>query len=318
MPLPRLVAVPCALLALACAPTAASADLTAPETLLLDTYSPEWVGYSGPVGTSEPLTAGVTYAAEVRGTYSRYHPSLMAGRTKDHLLCGRPEPEPQTPSPGRPPSRVGVDAEFLFARVAQKECFTDRPAGFFQMNIGQGFSHPTANGAPFTSAAPGHAYTYVFTGRGVPASFRVTDSQTRDNNGVFTIVVRPATPAQAAGATPNQSPSSAGASAGVSDIIAGSPRRSCASRRRFRIHIRSTRKDPIRAATVRVNGKTVKVLTRTYKGRKRKVSTVDLRGLPSGRARVDISARYRSGKLKKGVRRYYTCKPKRKSGPPKL
>lgn len=315
----RLLAPALALTAIAVVPAGASADLTVPETLLLDSYSPANVGFSGPVTTAEPLTAGTAYVAEVRGTYSRYQPRLMAASSADHLLCGTPEDEPQTPSPGRPVSRVGVDAEFLFARVNQTTCTAGKPAGFFQANTGSGFSHPTANGAPFAAAAAGHAYTYVLQGQGQPVSFRITDSETRDNNGVLTIVVRQATPAEIAGATPPQTPlAETAAGAGAAGLIAGPAPKACVSRRSFRIRIRSYRKDPVRTATVRVNGKTVKVVRAKINGVTRTVSTVDLRGLPAGRATVQITARLRSGKIQNGVRRYQTCKPKRAGGTPKL
>lgn len=300
-------------------PSAAQADLTQPETLLLDSFSATTSGFSGPVSTSEPLTAGVVYAAEVRGTFSRYVPRLMAGSSADHLLCGAPEAEPQTPSPGRPVSRVGVDAEFLFARVNQTQCTAGKPAGFFQANTGSGFAHPTANGAPFSAAAAGHAYTYLLQGQGAPASFRITDSETRDNNGVLTIIVRPASAVDTAGVTPSQTAAAAtGTTAGAGDLIAGPTRKSCVSRRKFRIRIRSTKADPIRSATVRVNGKTVQVVSAKVNGRVRRVSTIDLRGLPAGRARVEITARLRSGTIRKGVRRYFTCKPKLSGSIPKL
>lgn len=308
------------LVALLAAAPAAHADLVRPETLLLDSYSPARFGFSGPVGTTEPLTAGVTYAAEVRGTYSRYESALMAGGSKDHLLCGSPEGGPQTPSPGRPPSRVGVDAEFLFARAAQGVCTANLPAPFFQADIGLGYVHPRANGAPFARPARGHAYVYLLQGRGALANFRITDSTTTDNNGVLVITVRPATAADLAGAEPDQDLSADdGTEPGPEDLIAGPvQRRQCVSRRRFTIRLRSTRKDPIRAATVRLNGRIVKVTSQRFKGRLRRVSTIDLRGLPGGRARVDITARLKSGKVRKGVRRYYTCKSKRASGSPRL
>lgn len=81
----------------------------------------------------------------------------------------------------------------------------------------------------------------------------------------------------------------------------------CASRRRFRIHLRHPRGDGLARATVFVNGRSVRVL----RGR-RLHATVDLRRLPRGRFLVRIQAVTRRGRHLTETRRYHTCVPRRK------
>lgn len=88
----------------------------------------------------------------------------------------------------------------------------------------------------------------------------------------------------------------------------GLPRR-CTSRRRFPIRIRVPRGERIRTVVVFVNGRRVRVSRR---GRSR--ALINLRGLPPGRFRVDITVRTRSGKRISTTRRYRTCTPKRRRG----
>jgi hypothetical protein len=94
--------------------------------------------------------------------------------------------------------------------------------------------------------------------------------------------------------------------------VLGTQAKSCTSRRSFKIKLRN-RGQKVVKATVIVNGKRVKVL----KG-KRLTSRVNLRGLPKGRYSVRIKLELANGKTISGVRRYFTCRPGRKSGPPKV
>ena len=96
--------------------------------------------------------------------------------------------------------------------------------------------------------------------------------------------------------------------------VAGAKQRSCVSRRAFRIRIRVPKGQKALSATVRVNGKKVKVV----RG-KRLRAGVRLRGLPKGRFSVRITVRLANGKSVTGVRRYHTCIPKLPGdGPPKV
>jgi hypothetical protein len=84
-------------------------------------------------------------------------------------------------------------------------------------------------------------------------------------------------------------------------------RRTCISRRNFRIRLRHPRGDRLKRAKVYVNGKRVKVIRRRGK---RLRATVNLRGLPKGRITVKIQAVTRKGRHLREVRRYKTCVPR--------
>ena len=90
-------------------------------------------------------------------------------------------------------------------------------------------------------------------------------------------------------------------------LLGPAPRkRTCASRRRFVIHVHRPRFVRITSARVYVNGRRVAV----RRGR-RLTAPVDLRGLPRGRFTVTIKARTSTGRTITGRRRYRTCVPKR-------
>ena len=82
----------------------------------------------------------------------------------------------------------------------------------------------------------------------------------------------------------------------------------CVSRRSFRIHVKKIRGEKVVSATVRVNGKKVKVV----RG-KRLTAPVVLTGLPKGKVIVKIVSRTKSGRKVTDTRRYRTCVPKKKS-----
>jgi hypothetical protein len=104
------------------------------------------------------------------------------------------------------------------------------------------------------------------------------------------------------------------AAAPPAQAVQGVQQKSCKSKRSFRIRIRVPRGKKAKSATVRVNGKKVKVV----RG-KRLRSSVKLTGLPKGRFSVRITVRLTNGKKITGVRRYHTCIPKRPGdGPPKV
>ena len=93
--------------------------------------------------------------------------------------------------------------------------------------------------------------------------------------------------------------------------VLGTSSRKCVSRRRFRIKLRVPRGERVVKAVVRVNGKRVLVRRGT-----RLTSTVNLRGLPRGRFRVQIKLTLASGKTISGTRRYGTCTPAINDGVP--
>ncbi|UUY03497.1 hypothetical protein LRS13_22970 [Svornostia abyssi] len=318
-------------------PATGQAVLTTPEVLLLDTYDTRaFRGFAGPVQTTQPLAPGGFYIVTARGTFSRHLKSLMTAPAPDpYTLCGTPKPAPLDPSPGRPDSPAGQDPEYVFAYPIEDK---NKKKGYakicaaspgtlaaFEIDTGLGFSRRPSYDKG-TAPRPDHTYSYRIEGANLPASFRYTDSNLADNTGVMTITITPANTTTcgddprclaslASGATPTATPA-AGSGAAATNVIL--PTRSCASRRLFRITLRDRKADPIVAATVRLNGKTVKVLRARVGGRTRRISTVDLRGLPGNRFTVSITAKTRSGKVLRGSRKYFTCKPKLKSGPPKL
>jgi hypothetical protein len=103
------------------------------------------------------------------------------------------------------------------------------------------------------------------------------------------------------------------------DVIKLPSNKKCVSRRKFPIRIRQPGGIQIQTALVFVNGKRVRVLTRKVLGKKRKVSTVNLRGLPRGTFRVRIVVLTSEGKTLRHTRKYRTCTKKRKSKrPPRL
>lgn len=89
-------------------------------------------------------------------------------------------------------------------------------------------------------------------------------------------------------------------------VLPSQGKRTCLSRRSFRIRLRQPKGDPLVSATVKVNGKRVKVVQGA-----RLTAPVDLRGLPKGRYTVSITAVTTTGRTIAGSRRYRTCVPKR-------
>lgn len=317
----------------------ASAVLSTPENLLLDTYLKDEKGSrpgsTAPVTTTEPLAAGGFYVVEAKGTYSRYLRPLMKNETLPKLRrCGTPEAAPLFPSPGvLKVAPAGIDPEWAFSYVVAdtgpSPCPVPviRPIGAFQMDLGAGFRHVIADNRG-TGPRADHTYTYTVQGSGVPAAFRYADNPLGDNNGLISIRIRPATTTDCAtnqtcqesvnnGTTP-QITGDGGAAQSAGNAVIATPNRVCVSRRRFRIRLVDNRKDPIVAATVRVNGKTVAVAKAKVGGRNRRVAYIDLRGLPSKRFTVSITAKTRSGKVRRGTRQYFTCKPKLGGGRPSL
>ncbi len=151
-------------------------------------------GAAGPVLTTSPLKAGAVYAITVSGTVSAYAASLWTATPAGLYACGPVEPQPATPSPGVPNGKVHADAEMLFGSILKFRCEDFSPPfprhyTNFQMNTGTGWAHLDPVGGTPTSIAPGHSYTYLVTGNGVPVGFRQLDSSTTDNYGIYTITV---------------------------------------------------------------------------------------------------------------------------------
>lgn len=121
----------------------------------------------------------------------------------------------------------------------------------------------------------------------------------KEEEPVIVVEQQPA-PQQAAAVQPQQQ-----AAAPQPQSAPSLTRRSCASRRSFRIRVRTRKADPVVRATVAVNGRTVRVLRGS-----RLTAPVSLSGLPKGRYSITITATTKSGRKLTGVRRYRTCTPK--------
>ena len=105
----------------------------------------------------------------------------------------------------------------------------------------------------------------------------------------------------------------AAAAAAPAGAVLGAQKKSCISRRSFRIRIRRPGGKALRSAQVFVNGKRVRVVRGA-----RLRSPVNLRGLPKGLVRVRITVTTVDGKRVTGTRSYLTCVPRRPGdGPPR-
>ncbi len=93
---------------------------------------------------------------------------------------------------------------------------------------------------------------------------------------------------------------------GTDPLVVNASKR-CASRRSFRIRLRGRRGDPVRSASVLVNGRRVRVL----RGRRLR-ARVDLRGLPKGQVIVRVVARTAHGRRLVETRTYHTCVARRR------
>jgi hypothetical protein len=91
------------------------------------------------------------------------------------------------------------------------------------------------------------------------------------------------------------------------DLPPSTRRKSCASKRKFTIHLRNPKGDPLESARVYLNGNKVKV----RKHGKRLTAKINLRGKKKGRYTVRIVAKTVLGKTVKAKRHYKTCARKR-------
>jgi hypothetical protein len=283
---------------------------TSAESLLLDSYAPGNAQTTGPVTTNQSIPAGTVATVTVRGTFALYARSLMDASHAPYVICGAATTAaPLTASPGLKDSIAGFDAEFIYRRPFVNACSQALPikSAALQVNAGDGtWAHPAVVGATSGPTAD-HVYRYSVVGSGAPLSFRLRDAYTGDNDGVLEITVGATTSPSAAGTT-TTTPAVTG-TAGNGFTLSAS--KSCASRRSFSIHLKTPKHDGAVSATVRVNGKTTKVIRRRS-SKSRLISAVDLRGLPAGTAKVVIVIRTKSGKVLKSQRTYHTC-VKRKS-----
>ena len=190
-----------ALATLTAAPVAAASAKTI--TLRLDAHSDSTLTYTPPVTSSTALKRGELYVATAQGTFSFYaaldYTDPQAPFTK---VCGKPLAAPLFSSAGGT-GKVGEDPEFVFAPLSKKSCTgRTKPShwGNFEANDGTGWAHPLlAIPRPINRPTANHAYNYGLTGRGKPVSFRLLDTDVRDDYGAVQITIRPASHSACAG-----------------------------------------------------------------------------------------------------------------------
>ncbi len=165
--------------------TTESVRLTVNETLWLDTYSPENVGYSGPVESQTILEQGASYLVTIEGTYS-------AWRAEDtRSFCnGTPEKKPMYPSPETKNGQVSGDAANAFANpsVWPPGCKEKLPRSGsslrFSLDGGENWFEPEPLDPTLRKE---HRYDYKITGQGRPLLVGFVDKPTSDNFGQFKI-----------------------------------------------------------------------------------------------------------------------------------
>jgi hypothetical protein len=165
--------------------------------LVLDAYSPTHQLFTPPVSSRSKLARDRLYVATVRGSVSFYESvDYLAIQAPWQVMCGAPERAPMFSSAGGS-GRVGTDAEFIFALpLPGRSCANaklPRPYANFQANLGQGWEHPSLlSGQTPVKPSRSHTYEFALTGAGQPVSFRLIDTDTRDDYGSFRIYLRTA------------------------------------------------------------------------------------------------------------------------------
>jgi hypothetical protein len=315
MRLPSLLLLVALVASLAVGAAPASAALSSPETLYLDAHDPANDGDAGPVSTTDVLATGVQYVADVSGTYNAWSPDVL--KFHNSTPCGTVEAAPTIPSPGAIETVVGQDAETVFGMPWLTRFCPALPvhgAGFeVDTGNGRGFVHPDTTAGRLATPSADHSYSYPLVGTGQPARFRIFDKPTSDDNGILTIVVHPVgvVPATAGPATP-----AAAATAAPADAVSTAPvavlpsNKTCLRSRKISLRLKARKGDAITAATVRVNGRTVRRVTRSRRAAQRLLALrVNVAGSrKTGTASVLVTARTRHGRVVVTRRVYKVCK----------
>jgi hypothetical protein len=182
----------------------ADAKSSSEPSLALDAYSPTQHGSAPPVSSRSTLVRGRLYVATVRGSVSFYAAiDYIALQAPFHVMCGVPERAPMFSSAGGS-GKVGTDAEFIFALplIARSCAHARLPRSYanFQANLGHGWSHPSVlSRQTLVKPSRSHTYEFALTGAGQPVSFRLVESDPRDDYGSLRIYLRPAVPGDCLG-----------------------------------------------------------------------------------------------------------------------
>ncbi len=173
----------------------AAAKSVSDRPLVLDAYSPARIGFTPPVSSRSKLARERLYVATVRGSVSFYESvDYVAIQAPWQVMCGAPQRAPMFSSAGGS-GRIGNDAEFIFALpLVGRSCANTRlpqPYTNFQANLGQGWKHPSVlSRQTLVKPSRSHTYEFALTGAGKPVSFRLIDTDTRDDYGSFRIYLR--------------------------------------------------------------------------------------------------------------------------------
>ena len=187
--------------------SSAAAQSVSDPPLVLDAYSPAHKGFTPPVSSHSKLARRRLYVATVRGSVSFYESvDYVAIQAPWHVMCGAPQLAPMFSSAGGS-GRVGTDAEFIFALpLVGRSCAKTRlprPYTNFQANLGQGWTHPSVlSRQTLLKPSRSHTYAFALTGAGKPVSFRLLDTDTRDDYGSFRIYLRNAAAGDCSGRGP--------------------------------------------------------------------------------------------------------------------
>src|SRR5450755_2114789 len=177
--------------------SSATAQSVGGRPLVLDAYSPARTPFTPPVSSRAPLARNHLYVATVRGSVSFYESvDYVAIQAPWHRMCGAPQRAPMFSSAGGS-GQVGTDAEFIFALpLVGRSCANarlPRPYANFQANLGPGWEHPNLlSGQTLVKPSRSHTYEFALSGAGQPVSFRLIDTDTRDDYGSFRIYLRTA------------------------------------------------------------------------------------------------------------------------------
>jgi hypothetical protein len=165
------------------------------SNLVLHAYQAGTSAATKPVTSRPRLAQHDLYVATVQGTLSYYAAiDYTAIQPPWEVMCGVPDGAPMFGGPGGS-GPVGNDAEFIFAQPTKlATCATEVfPRHWFnlQANLGAGWSHPKLLSAGALNApTASHSYEYALVGRHKPASFRLTDPDTRDDYGSLHVSIR--------------------------------------------------------------------------------------------------------------------------------
>jgi hypothetical protein len=193
--LPALTVLAC--LAGTALPAGAAATSAPIGNMVLNAYKPGLVPNSETVTSRGRLLSHGLYVATIQGTLSYYAAiDYTAIQVPWQAMCGTPLSAPMFSAPGGS-GPVGNDAEFIFAQPTKlASCASVKlPVHWenLQVNLGAGWYHPKLLSAkPLNAPTASHSYEYALIGGNRPASFRLTDPDTRDDYGSLHISIRSA------------------------------------------------------------------------------------------------------------------------------